>query len=47
MSRGVWIFAAVLNLLLGWELLLGWGAAEWVLASSWYVGIATPLFSTT
>jgi hypothetical protein len=36
MSRGVWIFAAVLNLLLGWELLLGWGATEWVLASSWY-----------
>ena len=36
MSRGLWIFAAVLNLLLGWELLLGWGAAGWVLASSWY-----------
>jgi len=36
MSRGVWILAAVLNLLLGLELALGWGAAEWVLASSWY-----------
>ena len=35
-SWGVWIFAAVLNLLLGWELLLGWGATEWMLASSWY-----------
>jgi len=35
-SRGVWIFAAVLNLLLGLEFLLGWGAAGLALASSWY-----------
>jgi hypothetical protein len=32
-SRGLWIFAAVLNLFLGW---VGWIAANWVLAPSQY-----------